>query len=57
MVLARRERSFMRMRGTIIDLETIGGFDRAYPPWDPRQYAYISPTIFGVPDELSDSSI
>ena len=47
MVLVRRERSSMRMRGTIIDLETIGGFNRAYPPWDPRHYANISPTIFG----------
>lgn len=37
----------MRVKGTIIDLETIGGFDRAYFPWDPKQYASISPTIFG----------
>jgi len=47
MVLARRERSYMHMRGTIIDLETIGGFNHAYPNWDPRHYANISPTIFG----------
>ena len=47
MVLVRQEHSFMRVRGTIIDLESIGGFDRAYTSWDPRQYAYISPTIFG----------
>jgi len=47
MVLGRRERSSTRMRGTIIDLETIGRFNRAYPPWDPRHYASISPTIFG----------
>jgi len=47
MVLTRRERSSTRMRGTIIDLETIGPFNRAYPPWDPRHYASISPTIFG----------
>jgi len=47
MVLARRERSSTHMRGTIIDLETIGPFDRTYPPWDPRHYASVSPTIFG----------
>jgi len=35
------------MRGTIIDLETIGPFNRAYPPWDPRHYASVNPTIFG----------
>ena len=37
----------MRVRGTIIDLESTGGFDRSYPRWDPRHYANISPTIFG----------
>ena len=47
MVLINREHSSMRIKGTIIDLESIGGFDREYPPWDPRQYANISPTIFG----------
>jgi len=47
MVLARREKASMRFGGTIIDLETIGSFNRAYPPWDPRHYASISPTIFG----------
>jgi hypothetical protein len=47
MVRVRREHSSMRFRGTIIDLESTGGFDRAYPPWDPRQCASISPTIFG----------
>ena len=47
MVLVRREHSSMRIKGTIIDLETTGEFDRAYPSWDPRQYASISPTIFG----------
>ena len=47
MVLEHREYSSMRIKGTIIDLESTGEFDRAYPPWDPRQYANISPTIFG----------
>lgn len=47
MVLASCERSSMRMRGTIVDLETIGPFNRAYPPWDPRHYASVTPTIFG----------
>lgn len=47
MVLVRQEHAYMRIKGTIIDLETIGGFNRAYPPWDPRHYASISPTIFG----------
>ena len=47
MVLTRSEEASMCMRGTIIDLETIGSFNREYPPWDPRHYASISPTIFG----------
>jgi hypothetical protein len=47
MVREHREHSSMRIKGTIIDLESTGEFDRAYPPWDPRQYANISPTIFG----------
>lgn len=47
MVLARREKTSTRFRGTIIDLENIGRFNRAYPPWDPSHYASISPTIFG----------
>ena len=47
MVREHREPISMRIKGTIIDLETTGEFDRAYPPWDPRQYANISPTIFG----------
>jgi len=47
MVREHREPSSMRIKGTIIDLESTGGFDREYPPWDPRQYANISPTIFG----------
>ena len=47
MVLARREKTSMRFGGTIIDLETIGPFNRAYPPWDPRHYASVTPTIFG----------
>ena len=37
----------MRLKGTIIDLETTGEFDRTYPPWDPRQYTDITPTILG----------
>ena len=47
MVREHREHSSMRIKGTIIDLESIGEFDRTYSPWDPRQYADISPTIFG----------
>ena len=47
MVREHREPSSMRIKGTIIDLESTGEFDREYPPWDPRQYASISPTIFG----------
>jgi len=47
MVREHQEHSSMRIKGTIIDLESTGEFDRAYPPWDPRQYANINPTIFG----------
>jgi len=47
MVREHREPSSMRIKGTIIDLESTGEFDREYPSWDPRQYANISPTIFG----------
>ena len=43
MVREHRGHSSMRIKGTIIDLVSTGGFDRAYPPWDPRQYASISP--------------
>jgi len=47
MVREHREHSSMRIKGTIIDLESTGEFDRTYSPWDPRQYANLSPTIFG----------
>ena len=47
MVRVHREHSSMRIKGTIIDLESTGRFDRTYPSWDPRHYASISPTIFG----------
>ena len=47
MVREHREHSSMQIKGTIIDLESTGEFDREYPSWDPRQYANISPTIFG----------
>jgi hypothetical protein len=46
-VLIHREPASTRFRGTIVDLETIGEFDRSYMKWDPRQYAGIRPTIFG----------
>ncbi len=54
MVRVYKEPASMRVRGTLIDLETTGEFDRSYPPWDPRQYASIRPTIFGyiTGDEL-----
>ena len=47
MVLEFREPISMRRKGTIVDLESIGDFDRTYPDWDPRQYTNIRPTIFG----------
>jgi len=47
MVQDRQEPTEMRLKGTIIDIESIGEFDRSYPSWDPRQYANIKPTIFG----------
>ncbi|MHA1840184.1 MAG: hypothetical protein ACTSYO_09565 [Candidatus Ranarchaeia archaeon] len=47
MVIEFKEPASIRTKGTIIDLESIGDFDRTYPPWDPRQYASLSPTIFG----------
>jgi len=47
MVLVYEEPASMRVRGTIIDLETVGEFDGCYPPWDLRHYAGVRPTIFG----------
>lgn len=46
-MIKQRETTSTHTRGTIIDLETIGDFDRTYPPWDPRQYRDIKPTILG----------
>lgn len=47
MVIKYQETSKMHMSGTIIDLETIGEFDRQYHYSDTRQYAKLKPTIFG----------
>ncbi|MHA1972452.1 MAG: hypothetical protein ACTSW1_05655 [Candidatus Hodarchaeales archaeon] len=41
----------MHQKGTLIDLETIGEFDRRYHHKDSRQYAQLQPTIFGYISE------
>lgn len=33
--------------GTIIDFETVGGFDGRFPSYDVRHYSGLKPTIFG----------
>ena len=47
MVIKHNESARMQMTGTVIDLETIGEFDRQYHYSDTRQYAKLKPTIFG----------
>lgn len=49
MVVNHFERTESNFRGTIIDLETIGDFDRQYYS-DSRQYRKITPVIFGTID-------
>ena len=51
MVIESREFVGMFGGGTIIDLETIGRFDRRYDSTDSRQYAGLRPTIFGYLSE------
>jgi len=45
MILDHRESNEFAFDGTIIDIETIGGFSRGFT--DSRQYAKIQPVIFG----------
>ncbi len=45
MILEHRENNEFGFDGTIIDIETIGGFSRNFS--DSRQYANIQPVIFG----------
>jgi len=44
-ILEHRENNELAFDGTIIDIETIGGFSRGFR--DSRQYANIQPVIFG----------
>ena len=37
----------MRVKGTIIDLETIGSMDFSYKAWETEKYLGLKPTIFG----------
>ena len=51
MVIECREFVGMFGSGTIIDLETVGEFDRRFNSTDSRQYAQLRPTIFGYLSE------
>lgn len=47
-MIERREiQPLFRLRGTIIDIETIGDFNIEYPSTDSRYYENLQPTIFG----------
>jgi hypothetical protein len=48
MVIIYSERIKSGFKGTIIDIETIGEFNRGYP--DSREYATLTPVIFGLID-------
>ena len=41
------------INGTIVDIETIGEFDRQYPSYDLMHYSDLKPTIFGFLTENS----
>lgn len=41
------ESTKMRLKGTIIDIETIGEFDQEFHPHDYRHYRNLKPTILG----------
>jgi len=45
-VIKFKEPASMRVKGTIIDLESNGDY-RNFPNRDPRRYTYINPTILG----------
>ena len=47
MVKLHSEKINSKFKGTIIDLETIGLFDRGYDDSDSRQYKTLKPTLFG----------
>ena len=47
MIIKHTESALMRVEGTLIDLETIGEFDRRFHSSDTRYYAQLLPTIFG----------
>ena len=47
MIIERRENLHSDFQGTIIDIETIGEFNRGYPPKDSRRYKDIKQVIFG----------
>ena len=51
MVRERCEPSSMRIKGTIIDLETTGGFDRAYPPMGPEAVRQHQPNYLRLHDK------
>lgn len=47
MVIFRKQEAETIFKGTVIDLETTGNFNDAYPSSDVRRYEYHKPTIFG----------
>lgn len=54
LVIFKEEKVKTSFKGTIIDLETTGNFNYAYPSYDARRYAFHKPTIFGY---LSNSTL
>ncbi len=47
MIIEHREDIGSEFQGTIIDIETIGNFNKFYPPNDSRRYKDIKLVIFG----------
>lgn len=37
----------LRLKGTILDIETVGEFEQRFPSWDERYYTNLQPTILG----------
>lgn len=52
-MIENKESTKAGVKGTIIDIETIGEFDRKYPSYDLMHYSDLKPTIFGFLTENS----
>ena len=47
MIFIEQKTAPIKLKGTVIDLETVGGFDDRFRSTDTRRYAPQKPTIFG----------